>query len=289
VIVVTGATGTNGRHLIAELLERGAEVRAVVRDDSARRGVDARADVMVGDLDHADQLGHVLDGAQALFVLTANGPRQVQQEKDLIDAAVRSGVPRIVKFSANGAGSSNPDPIAVLHRQMERHLEASGIEFTILRNNFFMQNLLWFAKAIAGQHRIRLPMGDGAVAMVDARDIARVAAAALIEPGHAGAIYDVTGPEALTMHDVAAVVSQALGLPIRYEAIDGPGFRVGLDGWGLDAAFAQALVETYVRLASGTQREVTGTVQRIGGHAPRTLKHFIDDHAAAFKPSLAGG
>jgi uncharacterized protein YbjT (DUF2867 family) len=189
-ILVTGANGQVGGALVEELVRRGERTRAMVRTQEraarlAARGVEA----VVADFERPKSLPRALDGVDRVFLMSRDDPNQPMMEAALIEVATREGVERIVKLSASGARPDNPVALMRWHAQAERPLEDSGLEHTILRPQLYMQNFLRFGPSIAAEGRFAAPMGDRRLALVDVRDVARVAAAALIEEAHAGAAY----------------------------------------------------------------------------------------------------
>src|SRR5919198_6128550 len=207
-VLVIGATGTVGAEVTRQLIAAGQRPRALVRDPrSARERLGGAAELIVGDLDRPETLDRALDGAGRVFLLTVPGERQLQRERAVIDAARRAGPQQVVRLSRAGADERSPLRIARLHWQAERQLQRSGLASTILRPPMFMQNLRFMVRDGA----ISSAMGDGRVAMVDVRDVAAVAVAALTRDGHAGRTYIVTGPRAVGLADAAGLLSRQLG------------------------------------------------------------------------------
>jgi uncharacterized protein YbjT (DUF2867 family) len=282
-ILVIGATGTNGREVVARLAAAGEKVRALVRDPD--RAEDLRrenVEVVRGDLDEPASLDAALAGVDRAFFVAAVGPRFVEWFRNFLDAALRSGGPRVVKFSGMGAGVDSPAEILRQHGETDEALAASGLPFTILRPNSFYQNMLWSAATIKGQGAFYLPMGDARQSLVDVRDIASVAVRALTGPGHEGRTYDLTGPEALSYGDVAEILARVLGRPVRYLDVP-PGAALdsmlagGMPGWN-----ARALSELYGAFAGGTYERTTDAVERTTGARPIPFEQFARDHVAAF-------
>jgi uncharacterized protein YbjT (DUF2867 family) len=174
------------------------------------------------------------------------------------------------------------------HARAERTLAESGLEHTVLRPQLYMQNFLRFGSSIAAEARFAAPMGDRRFSFVDVRDVARVAAAALMEEAHAGAAYIVTGPEALSYGDAAETIGAAIGKEVAYEPAEPHAFRGdliaerGLPRWGADdlAFIASAYDE-------GEGELVTDVVRRVGGREPRSFAEFVKDHASHFAAGLS--
>jgi uncharacterized protein YbjT (DUF2867 family) len=283
-ILVVGATGTNGREVVQRLSAAGQPVRAMVRNPS--RADDLRAlnvEVVAGDLDDPSSLDAALRGVHRAFFVSAIDQQYPQFFRNFLNAAKRAGTSQVVKFSGMGANSNSPAEILRQHGQTDEALSASGLMFTILRPNSFYQNLLFSAGTIKDHGAFYLPLRDGRQSLVDVRDIADVAVEALATPGHEGKTYEITGPESLTYHEVAEKLSVVLGKPVRF--VDVPAetaldsmLKAGMPEWN-----ARALVELYGVFASGAAAGTTDTVNRILGRNPITCSQFIRDHASAFR------
>ena len=284
-ILLTGATGNVGRPLAGLLTGAGVPFRAFVRDpDKARTALGASlgpgAELVRGDLAEPATLEAALAGIDAVFLL--NGDPEL--EKDAVEAAASAGVRRVVKQSALAEGLRPPP----FHRRVEEELERSGLGWTHVRPNAFMQTLLGYLPSLVGADgTFRLPAGDGRVGWVDARDIAAVAFRALTEDGHEGKAYAVTGPEALTMGDVAQRLSAASGRPLRYEDVPPRSARERLVGSGLPGPFADFLTGFYGLVREGAHATVTDDVERVTGRRPRRFGDFARENACAFAGSVS--
>ena len=199
-LLLTGATGKVGRPLAEMLGARGVPFRALVRSlDRAAPLRDAGAELVEGDLARPDTLARAFDGVDRLFLLTAPAEEMVALQHNAIEAARAAGVRHVVKLSAVGAGPGDPVPVRVArwHAEIEGALRASGMAWTMIRPHGFMQNTFAFAPSVAAEGRFYAP-DTGRYPVVDARDVAAVAAAALTGGAHEGAEYEVTGPERLS-------------------------------------------------------------------------------------------
>lgn len=284
-ILITGATGTVGREVVSELQRLGAApVRALVRDASRASFIrDAGFETVEGDFDRPETLDAALEGVETALLLTPPSPHTYEHQRDFVEAAKRAGVRRVVKVSAVGADVDAPEGFGKWHGQAEEFLKASGLGWTILRPNFFMQNLLGQAHAIATQGAIYQPGGDARASLIDARDIASVAARALTGEGHEGKTYTLTGSEALSYADAAAKISEATGRPVRYVALTPEQFREGALAQGLPEWLVSALERLNELFISGDAAEVTEDVRRVGGKEPTTFDEFARDHASSFR------
>lgn len=284
-ILITGATGTTGREVVAELKRLGARgVRALVRDPGRADFIrEAGFETVAGDFERPETLDAALVGVERALLLTPPTPDTVSHHRDFINAATAAGVRRVVKLSAFGADADAPEGFGRWHGQSENLLKTSGLKWTILRPNFFMQNLLGQARQIAATGSIHQPLGDARASFIDARDIAAVAARALTGEGHDGQTYTLTGPEALSYAEVAAKLSEASGRVINYVPVTPEQFRAGALAAGLPEWLVSALERLNELFASGRAAEVTDAVRRVGGKEPTTFEQFARDYAEAFR------
>ncbi len=280
-ILAIGATGTVGRHLVPQLVDRGLPVRALVRNRAA--DLPASVDLVIGDLADPGTLGPALDGVDAVYLACGNHPAQVTWETAAIDAAAAAGVRRIVKLSALDVAIGSPVAFADAHGRIEAHLQASGIEHVLLRPAFLMSNLLAAADGVRQAGAIFLPAAGAKIAMVDPRDVAAVAAVALTET--VARELPLTGPAVVTFDDVAAELSEIMGrrvgfVPVPDDAAVGQLVAAGAPEW-----FATNLVTQFGLLRQGTQAQARDTVHTVLGREPRSVGTFLHDHAAVFGES----
>ncbi|WP_436928118.1 SDR family oxidoreductase [Halosimplex amylolyticum] len=281
-VLVTGATGTVGRHVTRRLTETDAGVRAGVRSiDRAHEAFPAGVDLARFDFEKPETWGRVFEDVDALFLIRPPEMARVHRHiTPAIDAAARVGVEHVVFLSVLGA-EKNP---LLPHRRIERHLQASELTYTFLRASFFMQNFyVVHREDIAERGELFVPAGDGETSFVDARDVAAVAVEALVDPVHENRAYDVTGPEALSYGDVAAVFSDVLERDVEYASPGLVEFVTTATHRGVSLPFAlvQAVVYTTARL--GLAGRVTDDVERVLGRPPRSLADFVRDHTAEFE------
>lgn len=283
-ILVSGATGTNGSALVEELAARGVPVRAMVRaPDKAgsveREGVEA----VVADFGAPETLDAALEGVEKAFVVTPPDPREPEWERNFVDAAKRAGVRHVVKLSVAGADEGAPVRFGRVHAEAERYLEGSGIGYTILRPTGFMQNTIAYAGSVSSEGRFYAPLADAKVAWIDVRDIAAVAAEALTGEGHEGKVYDLTGPEALSNREIAQKLSAALGKTVEHVEVSYEGAREAMVGAGLPEWLADGLIELNREVYEpGYAAQTANGVEEATGRRPRSFDEFARDHRAAF-------
>ena len=282
-ILVVGATGKVGREVVRQLSASDVPVRALVRDPARASHIRLPGgDIVVGDLSRPDSLDAALSGADRVFLASPADPDQVELQGNLVQASKRRGVDRIVKVSVAG-GPDAATQIGRWHWTTEKQIEASGLGFTMLRPSLFMQQTLRFAPSIAASGSFALPCGSGEVALVDCRDVAAVAVAALTEDGHERRIYDVTGPEALSFEAVADAIAQAVGRKITYVHVAPDYARKQMLAEGVPVWLADDMLVLFASIREGYGGAVTDTVQTVTGERPRTYIQFARDHAADFR------
>ena len=284
-ILVTGATGSVGGALITNLTAVGADVRALVRDESKAQGLrDAGVEVVVGDLDKPETLEGAFSGADKVFLLTAPNPNQVTQARNGFAAAKRAGNPHIVRLSA-GAVRDKPGALPRIsgqHAETDAELKAFSLPYTILSPHFFMQNTMMAAQTVASDGVVYMPFKDGRIGMIDIRDIAEVAVKVLTEDDHEGKTYVLTGPASISFHDVAAALTKALGKEVKYVDVPPEAARESMVSMGLPEWMADALIE-YSKAFSEDYGDFTAPdFERLTGHPARSYETFARDFAQAF-------
>ena len=284
-ILFTGLTGKVGAAIVELLPEFGVQARGLVRDRGKAAALEAAGvEVAVGDLGDAAAVGAALEGCEKAFLLMANGPRQLELELGFIEAAQRAGLGRLVKMSANGADSASAAALKRFHGDAEERLRTSGLPYTVIRPNFFMQNLLWMAAEIAAQDSFSMPMGQGRVGIIDVRDVARFVLTVLTQPGHENKTYEITGPELVSFHDIARQLSAATGRTIRYIDIAPEAFRRVLAQWRPDDWQVEAVAQLFALIAQDQGALVNDVYRQATGREPSPLRQFFQDCAPAFAP-----
>lgn len=284
-ILLTGVTGTTGRATLQALLPTGVPLRVLVRPTSsfvAPPGVE----VAHGDFADDSALDRALSGVDRAFLVSPSSPRQVELEAAFIAAATRAGLRHLVRLSAQGVEQPGcaERRLHAPHAELERILRASGLPWTLLRPNTFMQNLLHHAPTIAAQGALFSPLSPTArVAYVDPADIGAVAALALTEPGHAGRIYTLTGPAALNDEDIAAVLTAVVGRPIRYVQIPWEALGAALRQHGLPAWHVEGALELMRTYEDGLAERTASDIPRLLGRPARSVADFARAHQEAWE------
>jgi uncharacterized protein YbjT (DUF2867 family) len=289
-ILVTGATGNVGSELVKKLSARGEKVRAFVRNRSQTKAIALPGvEFVEGDFSNPSSFVRALAAVDRLFLLMPSSADVERQQKECVDAGRQSAVRHIVYLSQLGADErSKKGRFQRYHGAVENHIRKSGISFTFLRPNLFMQGLLNFRASISSQGAIYAPAGNATISVVDVRDIAAVAERALTEPGHDGKVYEITGPESLTHGEMAATLSLVLGKPVKHVDVSPTAMREALLAFGLPQWQAEGVVEDYDQYRDGEAAAVASTVREVTGAQPLTFGQFARDYAGKFLGKAAG-
>ena len=290
-ILITGATGSNGIEILKLLAAQNICVRAMVRDIHKAHSIfqaqgyivdPSKIELVEGDLDVPETLLTPLGGVNRAFLLTNSTERAEAQQLAFVEVARYSRVEHIVKLSQLHANHNSPVRFLRYHAAVESAIQASGMTYTFLRPNLYMQGLLSFRSTIQEKNAFYAAAGDAKVSIVDVRDIAAVAVAALTEAGHEGKIYDLTGPQALTHAQIATHLSLALGHEIAFVDVPPAAMRDAMTGRGMPVWQADGLVEDYAHYERGEAATVANGVEAATGTAPRSFDTFAHDYAAMF-------
>lgn len=284
-ILVTGATGLSGSAVIREFVRQEYPVRALVRSRAKAHALETlpAVEIIEGDMLQAETLGRALDGVDRVLMISSADQRLLETQCAFIDACKRAGVRHIVKFSGLNSTLDSPFLFSRMHAEIEQYLESSGIAWTHLRPGQFMQVYLREVPTIVAESAFFLPLENAKLAPVDIEDIARAAFALLHTEGHKGKIYDMTGPQALTMAEVAEQISLATGKTIRYINIAQEEKKRALLAAGVPAYFADALDAQGSERRKGAEATVHLETHEALGIRPTTFAEFARRNAAAFR------
>ena len=287
-ILVTGATGRVGYHVLEALADARADVTAMVR-------VDAKAADLPGTLQHVvasfddPPPAEVLRGFDQVFLLSPAIEEQAELETVFIDALVAAGHgPHVVKIAADGFADPGCDVRFMLsHRQVAAHLDATGLPVTYLASALYMEDLLATADTVREAGEVSVPAGHGRVGFVAASDVAAVAARVLTSPDHAGATYVVTGPEALRFKDVAARVSAVFAREVDYTDQAPERARELMLAGGVSPWRADGNLELFDWIRQGGADNVTATVREVTGADPQPVQDWLEESREEFEgPAL---
>src|SRR5258708_29611868 len=252
-ILVTGATGLNGSELVRRLSARGVHVRALVRSAARAEGLSALPEVEIveGDMARPETLTGPLRGVERAMLISSSDPAMLEVQSNFIEAARKAGVKHVVKLSGIIPELDSPFRFARMHAEIEWRLEVSGMAFTHLRAGEFMHAYFRQVPSIVAKGAFFLPMEGAKIASIDVGDIAEVAATVLTSPGHEGKIYPLTGPEALSMAEVAEMLSAATGKSIRYINVAPEDAKKAQLAAGVPPYLADALVALFADRPKG--------------------------------------
>lgn len=283
-ILVTGATGTVGRDVVKRLSKKGAAVRAGVRDQArARQRFDDNIALVTFDFENENSFAAALDGVEKVFLLPPLLPNQAELTNAFVDAAKHVGVRHIVKLSAIGVDSEIQFTVGKWHAANEQHIRESGLAFTFLRPNSFMQNFITYFPPRNGA--IYLPWGNGTASFVDTRNIAGVAVEILTSDGHEEKIYTLTGPAALGIAEVAEILADVVGRHFKYVDVPEDAARDGMLQAGVPKWQVQALMELHAINKQSRWSAVTSDVEKVTGIPPTDFAQFVRDDAEKFRPN----
>lgn len=274
-ILVVGASGSVGSEVVRQLRVQGQTVRATTGKRAAAGG-----DTVFVDLASGEGVAQAFSGVQRAFMLSPAGyADQYAVLAPLVAAAREHGVRKVVMMTAFGV-DANPDaPL----RRAELALEQSGLDWNVIRPNWFMQNFNTFWQhGIVNENRIALPAGDAATSFIDTRDIGAVAAKLLLTDEHSGRAYNLTGPEALTHAQVAQAISEVSGRAVSYQEVAPQELAAGLRAAGLNDAYVELMLLLFSFVKAGYNAPLTPDVQQILGRAPTAFHSYARDYRAAW-------
>jgi uncharacterized protein YbjT (DUF2867 family) len=288
-VFVLGASGHVGAALLEALA--GKDVRVIAGasgpESAARLAGKGLATAQVDLADRA-ALVRAFAGVERLFLMTPLLERMTDYAANAITAAKEAGVRHIVRSSGYGASTATDFKLGSIQGGIDAILRASGVPFTLLLPNCFMQNFRdYYGRMIVNSDALYLPQGGGKTSFVDVRDVGACAAAVLLDPSpHAGRAYDVTGPEALSGADVATCIGEARGMPVTYMDVPatfarGAALSTGMPAWNVDM-----LLSLFAYIKAGKAAAVTDAVKALTGKEPRTFRAYARENAAAWEAGL---
>ena len=282
-ILVTGATGLNGTALVRKLSAKGVPLRALVRNAAKAAEIAAlpNVEIAIADMAKPETLPEALAGVDRAMLNSSADPAMVEVQSNFIAAAAKAGVRHVVKLS--GIMPALDSPFRFAHGEIEKRLEASGMAFTHLRAGEFMPSYFRQVPMILAKGALFLPMENQRIASIDIGDLAEIAALVLTNPGHEGKIYPLTGPEALTMTEVAERLSAATGKTIKYINVPPEDVRKAQLAAGVPPYIADALAELFAERRKGKESQVWPIAQTLLGRRPTSFAEFAARNAAIFR------
>ena len=286
-ICITGAGGTVGSEVVKQLELAKVPFRvAYFSKEKVNAALAKGTNAVIIDYNHPETLRTAFQGCDKLFLLGPNALNQTQLELNAVEAAKAVGVQHIVKQSVMGA-EDEAFSLALIHRPVEQAIEASGMSWTFLRPNSFMQNVVTFmSETIKAESAFYSASGEAKIAHIDVRDIAAVAVKALTEPTHAGQAYTLTGPEALTYGELAQKLSVVLGRSISHISLPPEDLKHGMLAEGLPDAIADRMLDLERYYREDQASRITNDVQRVTGQESRQFTQYIRDYASLLQPAL---
>jgi uncharacterized protein YbjT (DUF2867 family) len=288
-ILVTGASGNIGSEIVKQLLgvAPAVSIKAAVHSRQNVKNVKDgdRVKAIPIDYNEPDTLRQALKDVDKLFLLTPDVPNAAYLASNAVTEAKKAGIRHIVKQSVMGANLEADVGTMRLHRQVEEIIEQSGIPFTFLRPNEFMQNFINFhSPSIKGNNAFYIPLEDAKVSLVDVRDIAAVAVKSLIdEDRHKNKIYLITGPEALSYHQVAEILSNTTGRKIDYVNISEEEAKTAMKEIGMSDWLINTVSELSDYFRKGKASEISSAVEEVTGRKPISFSQFANDYADSFR------
>ncbi|WP_224244726.1 NAD(P)H-binding protein [Hyalangium gracile] len=277
-VLVTGATGNVGRHVVSQLLRTGTAVRALTRNPGSP-GLPPGVELVRGDLSAPDSLGSAMNGIDAVFLLW---PFFTVDAAPAVLEVIQKHARRIVYLSAASVRDDLEAQPGLFHADMERLIARSGLEWTFLRPTGFATNTLMWAPQIRAGDVVRWPYGAAARSLIHERDIAAAAVHTLTRDGHAGARYVLTGPETLTQVEQVRLIGEAIGRPVRYEELSPEEARRQLlQAWG-SPSFVEAALSGWAQMVEEPERS-TRTVEELTGAPALAFREWARDHAGDFR------
>ena len=283
-ILLTGATGKTGSATAKALNEKGITFRALIRNEEKRGAIESLGgEVVIGSIENKEAVDQSMVDVETALILLPNSENQLSLEKQLVDSAKQAGAKRVVKMSSIEATPDATSPIPKLHLESEEYIKQSGLNWTMIKPNFYMQNLLASAGTIKDQGKIFLPMGEGKTGMIDTTDVGKVLAKVLSEDGHESMNHEITGPEILSFNEVAEIFSKGLDKQVDYVDVPLAAYKETLGQFLTNQWHLDAVIDLFKGIADGGIEEKTDTYSELMGESPKSLSEFISENSFIFK------
>jgi len=282
-ILLTGITGTTGSQVLQVLASKDIPLRAMVRDPEKVKDLSIpKLEIVQGDFEDEASLEKALQGVDKAFMLMPNIEEQLNNEKRFVDVAKKLGVSHVIKLSASGADANSQVLLKSYHGQSEEYMAQSGLAYTSIRPNFYMQNMLHCAASVVAEDKFYLPMRGGRTGIIDVEDVAEFIAEVLTGSSHEGQTYYITGPEILSFAELGELMTEVLGREITYVDIPPDEFCSQLRNWGSSDWYVSAVTDLFELIANDAGAKVTPTFEEICGKPPRSYRQFVEQHTTVF-------
>jgi uncharacterized protein YbjT (DUF2867 family) len=280
-ILITGASGNVGKEVLKQITQTGVEVRAAFQSVSKAAGASSGVEIVTVDYNQPETLRTALKAVERVFLVGPPTPQLPALERKATEVIAQSGVRHVVKLSAMGGREAI---FPQQHAQSEDYIQSTGVPYTFLRPNGFMQNMVNYnAPTINAQSAFYGSEGDGRVSHIDIRDVAAVAVKALTEDGHVGKAYALTGPEALANKEIAQILSDEVRREIRFINLPPAQLKEALLSQGVPEWNADALLDLQRLYREGKATTVTRDVEQILGRRAISFAQFFRDYRADFE------
>ncbi len=283
-ILLTGLSSSTGLRVAKKLLKSGHSFNALVKDTAKSADLKSKkVNLVKGSLDNSESLQKAMEGIENALLISPVSENQYKIEKNFIDSAKKAGVKHLVKFSAIGADPDSPSLILRNHGQSEKYLKKSGLRYTIIRPNIFMQNFVdFYGQDIKKKKQLKLPLKNAKCGYVDIRDTVRIITKVLTTNGSKNRSHDVTGPESLSSFEIAELFSDAMGKKVKYVDIKAKEFKKDMMDSGMKEPLAEAYAELFKVVRDGVYNQVTDDIYKETGRQPHTFDEFLDDNIKYF-------
>ena len=286
-ILITGASGSVGKSVLLEAIRKESGVRAMYRSKEEAAKALAGCEAVLADYSDKQSLHKALDGVTSVYIVCSPIPKLVELESNMLDACSECGVKHVVLNSALGAGDFGKS-FPSWHRKVEDKLKTTGMSYTILRPNGFLQNIVAYnAPSIRAQGAFYAAMGDAKVSYLDVGDIAAVAVKALKGGTHAGKTYELNGPEAISNAELARRISKIAGRTVNYVDLPEPAQREAMLGLGMADWLVTALLELQQYYKQGGGAKTDGLLQSLIEREPVTLDQYLAANVREFRDQAA--
>lgn len=282
-IFITGITGRVGSSAARHLLKNGLGVKGLTRDSAKANDLAAiGADIVVGDISDNVVIKSALQGVTTVLLVTGNGPHQLEAECLIARESVVAGVKHIVKISSMEASPTATAPIPATHYKIEKYIEKTGLIYTFLRPNFFMQNLMLFAQSIKMSDQFSLPLGKAKTGIIDAEDVGEIAGRIASIIPQESSIRKLTGEVLLDFHEVADLISKELGKLVTYNEQSHDDFHALLTNTIPSPWHIEAVSLLFKEIANGALESTANDAQDILGRPLNDVRDFVARHKSAF-------